>query len=318
MPCKSPVTAYYSKTVNKSGKRPLVFNRSDGFSDLSLQIPCGWCMGCRVDKKQDWANRLVHESKMHPHSWFVTCTYDDEHLPADGSLSKTDLQLFHKRLRNNLGAFRFYAVGEYGERSGRAHYHGAYFGLNLPPDLRLYKRNKEGHSLFVSKTLSEIWGKGHVVVAVLNSTTASYVTDYVTKKMVGELAPSFYQRVHPVTGAIYQIQPEFSLMSRRPGIGLYWYDKFSSDAFPSDFIVINGKKVSVPKYYRLKLKADNPALYDKLQRLRVKRAADRLASDLANCNKHTVAGARVTAADRLRTSEEVLKARLLNRSRKAI
>ena len=103
MPCYCPITAYYGKDVSKTGKRRIVFSRDASFSGVTLKLPCGQCIGCRLEKSRQWAVRCMHEKQMHPFNEFVTLTYDDAHLPEGGALVKRHLQLFFKRLRKKFG-----------------------------------------------------------------------------------------------------------------------------------------------------------------------------------------------------------------------
>ena len=92
-----------------------------------------------------WALRCMHEAKLHDRNCFVTLTYDDLHLPPHGSLRYRDIQLFHKKLRRRVGAFRFFLCGEYGEQLGRPHYHACYFGMFPPDAKRLRSLSQEKH-----------------------------------------------------------------------------------------------------------------------------------------------------------------------------
>ncbi|AXH74086.1 MAG: replication initiator protein [Microviridae sp.] len=261
MPCYSPITGFASRVLTANGKRKITFDRSAGYTDMPMTIPCGGCIGCRIDKSRQWALRCVHESKMHPCSSFVTLTYDDAHLPPFSSLDKPELQLFFKTLRNRFGQFRYYASGEYGENLGRPHYHLILFGLNFAEDRRPYKKNPQGDQLYKSKSLTLAWGKGDVIISDFTYATAAYTARYVMKKVTGKLASEHYNKVDPYTGECYSITPEFAVMSLRPGIGSTWYEKYKSDAFPSDFLVHQGKKHPVPRFYSDRLKSQNELLH---------------------------------------------------------
>lgn len=266
MPCTSPLTAYRSRYVNKSGKRPLVFNRMAGFADLPVTVPCGMCIGCRVDYSRTWALRCVHESKLHPFNSFVTLTYDDENLPPDTSVHKLDLQLFLKRLRKAGFRVRYFGCGEYGGDTNRPHYHLLLFGVDFHEDRRAYKQTDKG-TLYTSKTLTNLWGKGHAILGNFSYQSASYVSKYIIKKRLGkdaELDPN-YSRLDLSTGECFQVGREFIVMSRRPGIGSGWYDKYNKDAFPSDFLIHDDKKFIVPKYYLSKLEQQNPLLHKEIK-----------------------------------------------------
>ena len=156
MACFHPFHAFPTGRLNDNGKRELIIDYS-GHLDRMPQsvalrkgipvlgdllvyfpIPCGSCIGCRADKARAWSDRLQAElSITSKPSWFVTLTYDDDHLPSDRKLRKGDLQLFHKRMRKAFGPFRFFACGEYGERTHRAHYHSIYIGLDIPDLVRI-------------------------------------------------------------------------------------------------------------------------------------------------------------------------------------
>ncbi|AXH77265.1 MAG: replication initiator protein [Microviridae sp.] len=269
MACTSPLTAYKSRTVNPSGKRSLVFNSRSGFSDLPVIIPCGMCLGCRIQRARTWALRCVHESKGHTFNSFVTLTYDDQNLPGNEAIEKLTLQRFFKRLRKAGFVFRYFAAGEYGSASNRPHYHVIFFGIDFHEDRRLYKKSETGN-LYTSEQLTKIWGFGHAVIANFNYTTAQYVAKYIIGKKLGKDASDHpaYQRLDVSTGEIFQVSPEFVLMSRRPGIGSEWYDKYSTDAFPSDFLIHDGKKFSVPKYYVNKLEKTDEIMHKHIKKQR--------------------------------------------------
>jgi hypothetical protein len=229
-------------------------------------------MGCRLDKARSWAVRCVHEAKMHDAASFITPTFADEHLPADYSVSVRELQLFHKKLRHAYGPFRFFACGEYGSEGLRPHYHELLFGLDFP-DKRLYSVSRRGERLYHSEALENLWGKGRCLIGSVTLQSAGYCARYSMKKISGDKAADHYRRIHPVTGAPVQVQPEFIVMSRMPGIGSAWFDKFQSDAFPSDFLVVDGRKVPVPSYYLRKLDEAAQAAITAKRRTRGIRAA---------------------------------------------
>lgn len=301
MACYFPVSAWRAPSVNKeSGKRPLVFNRSRGLSDLpSLTVPCGNCIGCRIDKSRSWALRCVHEARMHDANCFLTLTYDPEYLPPGGTLVKSDLQKFFKRLRKTTGLqLRYFATGEYGEApSSRPHYHILLFGYDFREDRKFHSKSKSGFDQFKSKILADTWGKGHCTVSAFSYTTAAYTARYVMKKIRGKNAGDdpVYSRLNLVTGELFQAEPEFCLMSRKPGIGSSWYDKYKSDTFPSDFLISDGKKHPIPRFYLDKLKMNDERTFKKV---RGKRRYEREQQKDDN------------TSDRLYTKMEVKKAKI--------
>ena len=192
---------------------------------------------------------------LHEQNCFISLTFDDKWLPDSFSVEKREWQLFAKRLRKKLGSkkIRFLSSGEYGDESYRPHYHALIFGHDWP-DKKIWKRNKDGSYLYTSEQLSSVWPYGLATSGAVTYKSAAYVARYVLKKMGGELAADHYLRVHPLTGKLVQVQPEFATHSNKPGLGSGWFDKFKSDAFPSDFIMVDDKKHSVPRYYTQKLK----------------------------------------------------------------
>lgn len=192
MPCYKPLDAW--RPIDSSSKK-LVFSynakRCNGPTP-DLQVPCGQCVGCRLERSRQWAVRCVHESQMHKENCFITLTYAPEHLPADQSLHYRDFQLFMKRLRKRFSGkvIRFYMCGEYGENFGRPHFHACLFGHNFD-DLTLWKvQNKQ--KLYRSKTLEELWPFGHSSVGTVTFESAAYVARYIMKKVTGEAAELHY------------------------------------------------------------------------------------------------------------------------------
>ena len=220
----------------------------------SLEFRCGRCVGCRLSRAQMWSTRCVHEAQMHDESIFVTFTYTDEFLPGP-SLVYVDFQLFMKRLREAVGPVRFFMCGEYGDENLRPHFHALLFGVNFPD------RKKFDSKLFTSATLERLWGKGHCPFGDVTADSAQYVARYSVKKVSGDMAIEHYRRFDTATGEIVQCVPEFGRMSLRPGIGYPWFQKYWRDiCLARDACVVNGKEVSTPRYYDLKLDVEQPVV----------------------------------------------------------
>jgi len=211
-------------------------------------LPCGRCIGCRIDRSKMWAARCVHEAQLHPSNSFITLTYDDRHLPRPGSLQPQHLRDFFKRLRHYAGKFRYYACGEYGDLNFRPHYHALIFGYD-PPDKELF-RERGKIRVYTSETISKAWQhKGFVTVGELTAESAAYCARYTMKKVGGDQAQYYYSELDPYTGELTPILPEFSRMSLKPGIAAEWFKKYATDVFPDDFVVLKGKRQRVPDYY---------------------------------------------------------------------
>lgn len=283
-----------------------------GFVDLRVQVACGRCIGCRLDKKLGWALRLMDEAKLHDDVLFATLTYDDAHLPRGSTLVKRHAQLWQKRLseskrqefiksqaclpvdaRKAWKGIRYFTGGEYGETTWRPHYHAIIFGAKFS-DMKPHSKSGD-HQMYTSEEFDSIWGMGHCILGNVTQDSCAYVAGYVTKKISGDMAKSHYQRIDPYSGEVFQLLPEFAIMSRRPGIGSGWYDKFKGDLFPSDMKVVKGKPGAVPKFYEERLKDEDPASHSAVKAKRMEELRKRRAD---------------STPARLKSREEVAVARL--------
>lgn len=287
VPCYKPLQGYH-----KPGGG-IAFDKR-GTTGIPLQVPCGRCIGCRLDRTSTWANRMVHESRFHEQNCFLTLTYDPEKYPDSGSLVKLHLSAFLKRLRRRIEPqkIRFYGCGEYGEQNLHPHYHVIIFGY-FPEDAERVNSGK--NPIYASKFLESVWGHGFITVGQFTPETAAYTARYVTKKITGERAEKHYQRIDPDTGEVLQVIPEFALMSRRPGIGAQHYERYTDDIYNDDFVVSRGKKYKTPSYYDRLLERDDPERLLAVKTRRRQRAA-----------KHAVDN----TPERLAVRESVTKARV--------
>lgn len=154
-----------------------------------------------------------------------------------------------KRLRKAVGPVRFYMCGEYGDDLGRPHFHCCLFNHSFSDEKPLF-RTGSGSVVSSSAQLSALWGLGHSSIGQVTFESAAYVARYCVAKVTGRRAQEHYERIDPETGEIYQLVPEFNRMSLKPGIGAAWFDKFSSDVYPHDYLVLRGgRKSRPPRYY---------------------------------------------------------------------
>lgn len=276
MACDCPILAWRMAATHPSGKNMITFNPLKAMNPAdSFELPCGQCMGCRLDKARQWGIRLHHETLFHERNCFLTLTYADKDLPEDGGLNLKDWQDFAHRyrkhcFRNEDGLkIRFFAAGEYGENTFRPHYHAIIFGHDFQ-DKKLWKKNAHGEDLYTSETLEKLWGKGYCTLGDVTFESASYVARYCTKKMTGPKAEEHYFRPHPVTGRFFKVKPDFAVMSRRPGLGQGYVEKYRPQFAPiaehngekqmvrrrhtkNDFCVVKGVKMPIPAYYKKQL-----------------------------------------------------------------
>lgn len=273
MTCYHPITAWRVHGQNK-----LKFEVSSRDNVLEkLQVPCGRCVGCRLERSRQWAVRCVHEAQLHCHNCFITLTYNDENLPSPPTLVLEHFQLFMKRLRKRFGkdqngnGIRFFHCGEYGEKKGRPHYHACLFNCDFP-DKKLWTQ-QNGFNLYTSELLSELWGMGHAIIGDVTFESAAYVARYIMKKInVSERSndetkqrfEDAYERFNIDTGEIITLKQEYITMSRRPGLASGWLEKFQTDVYPDDFVVINGRQCRPPRFYDERLRKALPLDYEEI------------------------------------------------------
>lgn len=262
MPCYHPLHGYYSKALNPTGKRSIVFKLSRAISAERVSVSCGKCIGCKLESSRQTAVRGTHEVQMHEDNSFLTLTYAPEHLPPNGTLVKKHHQDFLKRVRKKyvryaidpetlegwpINPIRYLHCGEYGEKHRRPHYHTILFGLRFM-DQQPYSRTEQGHVLHTSAALTALWPFGLATVGEATFESIAYVARYIVKKLdfYGEKA---YEHLDLDTGELSFLQPEYTTRSLKPAIGKEWYARYRSDVYPSDEVIVRGKAMKPPKYY---------------------------------------------------------------------
>lgn len=271
---------------------------------------CGQCTACRLRRSSEWATRCIHEAKQHNQNIWVTLTYDDEHLPDkyatgeihpytnkpvySGSLKKRHMQDFYRRIRKALkkdnaiihdGLIRYYYAGEYGEKYHRPHYHACLFGIDLS-DKKHIKKTALGFDLYESKTLQELWPHGQHRISELTWETAAYTARYIMKKITGKQQQKKYKTIDKETGEIRTKEPEFNDMSRKPGIGKGWYEKYKKSVYMEKRagVRIRGRLTAPPRYYDKLLQREDAEKYNRVKKRRfqdnLKKAANHTAARL--------------------------------------
>lgn len=270
MPCTRPLKGYKSKSLNPSGKRSLVFNPSQGFRDLPLEVPCGQCMHCRLEKSRQWAIRCLHETTLHKQSSFLTLTYNDENLPNHGTLVKSHFQDFIKRYRFWLGSkkIKYFMCGEYGDKFGRPHYHAIIFGHEFSDKKPHSKNHHTGDIYYKSSKLHNLWTMGHCLIGNATFESAAYVARYVTKKKFGKQAEDHYGiLINENTGEITPRRIQEYCESSN-GLAQRWYEQWKQEVYRSDSVLLRGKEMKPPKYYNRLFEKSHPEAYKKLTRQR--------------------------------------------------
>lgn len=189
---------------------------------INAPVPCGKCFGCRINSRKGWTLRMVLESKYHQFVSFVTLTYSPEALPNPPSVSKIVLQNFFKRLRYYINMpIRYYACGEYGEQSYRPHYHAIVYGP---------------HTSILQMAVDLAWQKGFYMVVPAGPDSMAYVAGYVAKKKE--------KKDLEARG----LNPEFTLSSRRPAIGLSALDEIIKMS-ENDIDIVSVFNIGNVRYY---------------------------------------------------------------------
>lgn len=231
---------------------------TDTRKEKYLLIPCGQCIGCRIDYSRDWATRMMCELKYHEKASFITLTYDEYNVPIseyvdeDGVITPSltlypdHFKDFMKRLRRHFepNRLRFYGCGEYGDESMRPHYHLILYGEDFKFDRTFLKLNHMGQPIYQSETLRKIWPYGFNGIEDVTWQNCAYTARYVQKKRKG-YEKSYYE--------YFNIVPEFSRMSRRPGIGRLYYDEHKEEIYKDYEMFVStmkgGFKTKPPRYY---------------------------------------------------------------------
>lgn len=270
MPCYHPLTGVIDgEKRTASGKQLIHIVSADTAARIEdqssvVKIPCGQCLGCRIDYSREWANRLILELQEHDPDdcWFVTLTYNDVSLAeqcktekGSYSLNKRDLQLFMKRLRRSIepSKCRFYAVGEYGGLSLRPHFHLILFNAPLAqwPMEQLHK-SSQGYVYQSSDLLKHIWYYGYNVCAPVTWESCAYTARYMMKKLKG-VESDWYD--------LAGVEKPFATMSRKPGIGEGYFEHMENFSESSYIVAPAGdgvKQFPCPSYFERKFDEIDP------------------------------------------------------------
>lgn len=214
-----------------------------------------------MEYTKQWATRCVHEAQYHARSCFVTLTYSDQNLPAYGQLHKEHLQKFLRSLRKRGFKLRYFACGEYGDQYDRPHYHALLFGV-WPADAYEW-RSKGKYKYFRSPTFELAWPHGFVEFSDVSRKNCEYVAGYIRKKRT-KSSTDYWDRYERTAhdGALYYLEPEFSLMSKKPGIGERWIADHWKETYTHDSIILDGREWPVPEYYDKWLKKNRPGVWE--------------------------------------------------------
>lgn len=259
--CLKEITAYQ----NPDGGRP-IFGWAGVKAGLpELKLPCGKCSECIHDYYSYWATRGYYELLNWKSSYFITFTYDNDHLPGNRSLNKKELQKFIKRVKMAYGSskenpIRQIYCGEYGERNFRPHYHVILFNISFD-DLVETRATDQGHICYNSPKLSSLWKNGLIEISEATPATIAYLFKYILKKKTRK------EKKTPLVitdheGLTWEVEHEFIEASRNPGIGAHLRN---SPSIRKGFLSVDGVPKALPKYFLTYLKDTDPDWYEELK-----------------------------------------------------
>jgi len=284
MACEKPNVSVRVPGLSKNGKPNRLFLGSalTFFSGKESQkkvadhvslIPCQQCAGCRLDKSKEWAVRILYEAKQHETSTFITLTYDDNHVPNSLSgprittfikdlRSRLDYRVKKGHLKKGLNKIKFFAIGEYGEKKKRPHYHAILFGGPFAcddPSSTSEEPSRSGGAQWSHSDISAVWPEGRHRISEVTFESAAYVARYSLKKITGASASAHYG-----TRA-----PEFLRLSK--GVGKTWFDNWHEDTYPQGTVILSGRpEITAPKYYDRLLEKADPELFKETKEAREK------------------------------------------------
>ena len=266
MVCYHPIKLF-DNGKHPSGKFKYTTYRTEStVGIMPTVVPCGKCIGCRMEKSRQWAVRCCHELRYHKEACFLTLTYNSENIPDDYGLNKAHMTCFLKRLRKHHPnvTIKYLQCGEYGSAKSRPHHHIILYGLNFKSDRKLYKKTSQNNILYTSETLTKIWGQGFALIGEVTLQSVQYVCRYTLKKKYGDEAKTHYGKR----------TPEYITASNRPAIGRKFFEQYQTDMYPHDYISFNGRKTKIPKYYDRLLQNVNEKLYELIKISRRKKALE--------------------------------------------
>lgn len=305
-----------------------------------VKMPCGQCIGCRLQDSKEKAIRAMHELETSKNAIGISLTYNDEHLPIKNwfdengelirsvpTLSEEDSCNFNKRLRiafdrgyhimksgpnkgkkYKLEKFKDYDInmfyaGEYGETNERPHYHQIWYNLNIP-DIKILGYSKLGNPLYYSDIINEIWGKGFATLNDIEFDYVAYVARYILKKQTGLGKDEYY--------LVKGYEPEFARYPKKNALGKKWYEINKDKIYKNDELFIKkGEKVlkvKPPKYYDTKYDIENHEAMEMLKERRKEAAEEANRIVMMNTSK--------TNEEYLLTKEEIIKMKIKSLKRK--
>mgnify|MGYP003380228442 CR=1 FL=1 len=174
-------------------------------------------------------------------------------------------------IRDRYGpGIRYFHCGEYGEKNARPHYHACIFNFDFPDKILWKTDRKSKFKYYNSPSLQRLWPYGFSTIGDVTFESAAYVARYITKKITGADSIPHYHAYDPCTGEIFAERlPEYTTMSLKPGIGAGWLEKFQSDVYPKDEVIIRERAQKPPRYYDKIFDQYDPAQFNKIKQNRI-------------------------------------------------
>ena len=301
MPCYHPLKAFKvrpetrdqsAKYVIASHKLEHVNYKGQSYYE-SIDIPCGKCIGCRLEYSKQWANRIMLESKTSNNIWGINLTYNNDNIPIKHpidletgevitsiecpTLKEKDVQDFLKRLRMNMfrkygtKSIRYAYAGEYGEQRQRPHYHLIVFNCPIK-DLKEVRKSKKNFPMYESEEISKTWGKGLVTINEVSWDYSAYVARYIMKKQKGQGSKEYYDSIGR--------EKEYFRTSRRPGLGKEYYNLNKDKIYDTDEIFLGKRdkvlKLKPAKYYDKLFDVEDHERMQEIKENRRKSAEDKI------------------------------------------
>lgn len=231
-------------------------------------VPCGKCIACLQTRRSQWTYRLCQEADRSVLSYFVTFTYDDEHLLNNmfqyknvvfPCFNKRDVQLYVKRLRKRLSMFNsdisvsYLIVSEYGSKTFRPHYHGLFF----------FKGCHVSEDQFIQELITDCWtqSSNYPVIQPTCQANIHYVTKYSLKDISGVFSEiKYFVNGGKIIGfskkANTYLERPFMLCSTRPYLGssieLDLETHIMQNGSDCTGVYLQGRPMSLPRILRQK------------------------------------------------------------------
>lgn len=245
------------------------------YTKEDLEVPCGKCWSCRKKRAKDWTIKLINEAKYHNEACFITLTFDNHILLDESSkarkygalpnfpytinASKEYFKKFMKRLRKKFAdkKITFYHIGEYGEKTHRAHHHAILFGVDFREDRTRAELSKSGKEQFFSQTLEDLWACGRTRLQLINDHNIQYIAGYTQKKYKKKFE---YKRIiengKEVMIKVLNDEKEIQSFSNRSKMSVKWIRRHPEHIQRLFLEDKDGKKYSIPKSYSKEMKKE--------------------------------------------------------------